>query len=130
MKREHGFSLIEILVALFLLQLALLALVPMFVYASRSTMSAADMGSVGARAVERMELLRQIEFDNLTAGGSLTGDVTGFFDDSDPDFVVRWRITDNATPPTLKTIEVRAVADRVLLGQPRQVTLLNVAASE
>ena len=64
---QRGFSLIEILVALLLMQIALLALVPMFVVATRSTTSAGDLGTVGVIATQRMELLRQTAFTALAA---------------------------------------------------------------
>jgi type II secretory pathway pseudopilin PulG len=130
-RRVAGFSLIETLVALLLLQAALLAFVPMFVLATRTTATAADMGTIGAAAVARMEQLRDIDFVNLTAGGSLTTDTAGYFDDSDPAFVVRWQVTDDATPPRVKTLQVRVVATRdVVSGPPREVTLSGIAAEE
>ena len=87
------------------------------------TTSAGDMGDVGALASQRMELLRNVPFDNLTAGGSLTGNTTGFFDNSSAGFVVRWRITDDATPPSVKTITVRAIAMRQVVGERKEITL-------
>jgi prepilin-type N-terminal cleavage/methylation domain-containing protein len=123
---SRGFSLIEVLVALFLLQLAILALAPLFIFASQATASSGDMGAVGAVAVEQMELLRQTDFDLLAAGGSLTSDVTGFSDTTDPDVILRWEITDDATPPTLKTIEVRAISTQAVLGLPKEITLTNM----
>lgn len=125
---RNGFSLVEVLLALFLLQVALIALAPLFIIASQSTATAGDMGSVGALAVQRMELLREIPFDTLTAGGSLTSNVTGFFDNSDPDFVVRWRVTDNASPATLKTIDVRVFATRAVMGLAKESTVTCVVA--
>jgi prepilin-type N-terminal cleavage/methylation domain-containing protein len=123
---SRGFSLIEVLVALFLLQLAILALAPLFIFATQATASSGTMGAVGAAAVERMELLRETDFDLLTAGGSLTSDVTGYSDTTDPDVILRWEVTDDATPPTMKTIEVRAISTEAVLGLPKEITLTNL----
>jgi prepilin-type N-terminal cleavage/methylation domain-containing protein len=125
---SKGFSLVEILIAILLLGLSLIAVVPLFLQATRSNASAAEIGTLGALASQRMELLRQIPFGNLTAGGSLTTNQTGYFDGSDPDFILRWRITDDATPPTIKTIDVRIVALRAPIGLPKEITMSSLAA--
>jgi prepilin-type N-terminal cleavage/methylation domain-containing protein len=122
-RRERGFSLVEVLVALFLIGLGVLAAAPMFVYATQGNAAGADFGSVGAIAVERMELLRSVNFAALPAGGSLTTSTSGYSDLSDPEYIVRWRVTDNAAPPTIKVITVRAIAVRQVVGQRKEITL-------
>jgi len=96
---------------------------PLFIQAASANDAGADMGSVGAIAVDRMEQLRQELWRNVKAGGSLTTNVDGYFDDSDPDFLVRWRITDNASPTNTKTITVLAVARGNQTGPRRRVEL-------
>lgn len=119
----RGFSLVEVLVALFLIGLGVLAAAPMFIYAMQGNATGADFGSVGAIAVERMEQLRSQTFINLPAGGSLTVSQTGYSDLTDPDYILRWRITDDATPATIKTISVRAIAVRQVVGERKEITL-------
>ena len=119
----RGFSLIEVLVALFLIGLGVLAAAPMFIYAMQGNATGADFGSVGAIAVERMEQLRAQTFVNLPAGGSLTVSQNGYSDLTDPDYILRWRITDDVAPPTLKTISVRAIAVRQVVGERKEITL-------
>ena len=127
MKREQaGFTLLEILVAVFLVGIGLLSVAPMFVYVTKSTASSADLGTVGAAAVQRMEVIRSIPFSDLAAGGSLTTNNTGFVDTSAPDFVVRWTVTNNATPATRKTIVVRALATRRAVGLQKEIVLTTV----
>jgi Tfp pilus assembly protein PilV len=125
---QRGVSLLEVLASLLLLGLSLLAIVPMFLTATRSTASAGEISRLSAAAGQRMELLRQIPFDTLTAGGSLSADQTGYFDASDPDFLVRWRVTDDATPATVKTIEVWARARRSPVGSPKETTFFGQVA--
>ena len=50
---EKGLSLIEVLVALFLITACLLGAVPMFVYAMQGNAFGADLGSAGARPSAR-----------------------------------------------------------------------------
>ena len=120
---ERGFSLIEVLVALFVISLGVLAAAPMFIYAMKGNAAGADFGSVGAIAVERMEILRSRTFGSLTAGGNLTTSVTNYSDLTDPEYIVRWRIEDNASPATRKTITVRAIAVRRVVGQRKEITV-------
>ena len=127
-ERAAGFTLVEVLLAMFLIGIGLLAVAPMFVYATKSTASSADLGSVGARAVQSLETFMSPDFASLTAGGSLTTNVTSFYDTSDPRFVVRWTIVDNATPATKKTITVRVQAVRQVVGQKKEIQLATVRA--
>jgi prepilin-type N-terminal cleavage/methylation domain-containing protein len=123
-KQWGGFSLVEVLVALFLISLGVLAAAPMFIYAMQGNAVGADLGSVGAAAVERMELLRQAEYGTLTPGGHLFFSQTGYADTSDPDITVRWVIRDTTLGPiTYKSITVRAVSNRQVVGQPKQIIL-------
>ncbi len=128
--RENGFTLVEVLLALFLIALGMLAVAPMFVYATQGNAVGGDYGSMGAIAVERLELLRGTDYydSSLAAGGSLSSNVTGYFDDSDPDFLVRWRIADDVTRADTKLIVVRAIALGVLgrSGQRKEMTVAAV----
>ena len=129
-RTDSGFTLLEVLVALTLLLVGLLAVAPMFVYAAKAGDASGHMGSAGAAAVLRMEQLRINDFESnaLLAGGSLTTSETGYSDGSHPDFDTRWEILDNATPPTLKTIRVRVLATYDVLGAPQEITITALRA--
>jgi hypothetical protein len=120
---QRGSSLAEVLVAMFLISVALLAVSPLFVLSSRQNAAGADMGRIGARATSQMELLRTTPFFDLDPGGALGANVAGYSDTSDPDVVVRWEIIDGGGPTGTKTIAVRAIATRIAIGQPRSVEL-------
>ncbi len=119
---QSGFSLVELLVALFLLAFGLLAVAPLFVFATRDAAASADYGTAGALAVRRMEILRTIPFNSLTAGGDYTTSVTGF-NETIGRTVVRWKVEDNATPVTTKTITVKALSMRAPEGPAKYVQL-------
>jgi prepilin-type N-terminal cleavage/methylation domain-containing protein len=127
MKRIEGFTLLEVLIAVILLAVVVLAVAPMFMMATARTAAGADFGRVGAMAVERMEVLRAASYDGMTAGGSLVADATvsgtPYFDASAPGFVVRWQVTDNATPDGGKRLAVRVQSLRQVSGIPKEVTL-------
>jgi hypothetical protein len=64
----------------------------------------------------------------LTAGGSLTGNVSGYFDDSHPEVTVRWTVADitvtqGASTVSMKTITVRAIAKRQVVGERKEITM-------
>jgi len=121
-----GFTLIEVVVALFLIAIGVLAAAPMFMYAMQGNATGADLGSVGAVAVERMELLRSQDYIALPAGGSLTAGINGYTDTGNPDVTVRWQIADNVSPLGTKTIVVRAISTRQVVGNAKEVTLTTI----
>ena len=129
-KTSAGFTLVEVMLALLLLAIGVLAAAPMFVYAMKGNAGAGDFGVVGALAVERMELLRGEDYSDLDAGGSLTANTTvggvDYFDTSNDGYVLRWTIADGSPIANTKTIAVRAVALRQVIGQQKEVTLTTV----
>ena len=127
MTSQRGFTLLEILIAVSLLAVVILAVAPMFMMAAERSAAGADMGLVGALAVDTMETLRAAPMGALAAGGSLVTDTTvgatPYFDASEPGYIVRWQVTDNATPVGGKRLTVRALALRQVSGLPKEVTL-------
>ena len=124
--RPAGFTLVEVIIATFLMGIALVYAAPLFLTAIKENAAGADFGSVGAMAVDRMERLRAVDFYGLTAGGSLSGTVTGYSDTTNAAFTVRWQITDNGSPATEKTVAVRVVAARQVMGAAKEITLTTV----
>lgn len=125
---QSGMSLIECLAALLLLSLALLAVVPMFVQAIEDNTVNADLGVAGGLAVERMEQLRQEDFTSavLAPGGNLEANAAGYFDASEPGYVVRWTVGTHPSLSHSKVVTVRDRSTRSPVGTPKQVTLTSV----
>ncbi len=129
-RRQAGFTLVETLLALFLIALGLLSAAPMFIYGVKVTAASADVGTLSAGAVKKLETLRQATFSTITAGGSLSSNVAGFSDTSDPAFTLRWQITDDATPPKKKTITIVAIAKRrTTSGAQKSVQFMSLRAA-
>ena len=114
-------TLVEVLVGLVLLSVGLLAAAPMFVQGARMSAASGDLGEVGAEAERRMELLRRTPFNTIVAGGSLTSNVSGYSEARSGVFV-RWTVEASGMPPTSKTIRVRALSDRRVIGLAKEVT--------
>ena len=127
MRNDTGFTLIEVVLALFLIAIGVIATAPMFVFAAKETAAGGDLGSVGAAAEQRMEVLRGTVFQQLANGGTLDSNSTGYFDDSDPGQVVRWSVSNNPNPPAgTKVVTVRAIATGTRIGARKDVTLVTV----
>ena len=124
----EGLTLLEVVFALLLIGIGLLAVAPMFMTAMSSNEVGGTLGVVGAMALERMELLRAIEYDNLTAGGSVTTDVSGYIDTPADGYTVRWMIQDNGSPPDTRIVTVFAAAENSNMGPRKEVTLTTLRA--
>ncbi len=129
-KSSSGFTLVEVIVALFLIGLGVLAAAPMFMYAMQGNAVGGEKGVAGALAVERMELLRAANYGTLSAGGSLTVDTAGYVDTSDPNNTVRWLIVDNTAPTGSLIISVRVIPAGSIPGSSREVTLTSIRGPE
>ena len=127
---SSGFTLVEVIVALFLIGLGVLAAAPMFMYAIQGNAVGGEKGEAGALAVEQMEILRAADYVTLSAGGSLTVNTTGYVDTSDPDVIVRWLIVDNTAPTGSLIISVRVIPAGSIPGSSREVTLTSIRGPE
>jgi len=123
MRGESGFTLLEVLMALFLLGICVLATAPMFMHASRTNGASVDILLANSLAVQRMELLRTQGFGALATGGGLTADVTGYFDTSYPGTTVRWEVAAGANPPGSLEITVQATVTAAAGGPQRSSTM-------
>jgi prepilin-type N-terminal cleavage/methylation domain-containing protein len=126
-RKSEGFTLLEVVMALAIMAIGLIATAPLFVIAAKENAGGGDRGTVGVLAVERLEQLRGLHYYSLTNGGSLDASVAGYSDTSNPGFEVRWLITDNpGAPAGLKRIVVRALADHQVMGRPKEVTVVSL----
>jgi type II secretory pathway pseudopilin PulG len=120
---ERGSSLLEVIVALMLIAMGALSIAPLFVSSMDANSAAGDIGSLSSAATARMEALRSEDYYDLVAGGSLTTEVSGYSDVSNPAYVVRWEIVDGGGPAGSKTLRVGALALRAAAGTPKYVEL-------
>ena len=117
----------EVVIALFLIAVGVIATAPLFVFASQENAAGGDLGHLAAAAVRRMEALRATHYELLPPGGSLTSDVTGYSDLSDPQVNLRWTVEVNPNPPApTKIITVRAEAVGHSIGRRKSITVVTV----
>jgi len=126
---SKGMSFVEVLVALFMVTLAALAVIPMFTAASRANVVGRDQGHVGALALEQMEGLLGMDYYRLYTGGDLDSNVNGFsFVDDHTGFVVRWKIEHNVSTAHSRMLWVRALNPNQDSGPSSAVTLTSLRA--
>jgi Tfp pilus assembly protein PilV len=115
-----------VLIALFLLAVAVVGLAPMFMTSAAAGAAGGKIGTLNSVANDRMETLRAAPFSALGVGGSLTSNVSGYSDTSDPDCTVRWEIVNGGGPTGTRTITVRAFTTSPIPGQSRSVDLTSL----
>jgi len=130
-ERAAGFSLVEVLVALFMAALVFLMIAHMLGIGVEANRAASDTTRSGALAGNRLEELTRLDYDALAPGGGLLADVGGFFDTVDinadgvNDYVRRWEITDLGAE---KRIRVRVISLVDVLGPPKDATYVTLVA--
>jgi type IV pilus assembly protein PilV len=71
-KRQSGFTLIEVMIALVILAAGILALATMQIVSIRSNAFSSEMTSATMVALSRLEQLRNMDYDTVTASGPTT----------------------------------------------------------
>lgn len=128
-----GFSLIEVLVAVFMATIVFLSLAQVVGLSIEASRAASDTTQAAALAGDRLGQLTQTEYGALTDGGSVAADVNGFFEtldvDSDgtADYRRRWEVTDVGGG---KRIRVRVTALFDFIGPAKEVTYVALLADK
>jgi len=126
-----GFSLIEVVVAVFMAGLVFLMMAQMIGVGVEANRAATDTTRAGALAADQMEALTRIDYADLTPGGNINADVNGFSETLDVDadgindYVRRWEIADLGSE---KRIRVRVVSLLDVVGPPKEATYVTLKA--
>jgi prepilin-type N-terminal cleavage/methylation domain-containing protein len=142
-KKDEGFSLIEVMVAMMILTVGLLSLAQMMVVATQSNSLSGRMTSCSALAKEQLERIKAAPFYTdpaallrnpiLAAGGDLQNTVGGYSQLYDTEgiptnaqgmYEVRWVITDVPTPLPLAMVSITV---RCLAVNPDQFNFIGEA---
>ena len=128
---EHGFSIVEALVAIAILSLVATALGQTVGFGLAANQSADDMTHATVLAADKLEELRAGDYFLLVSGGSLDDGIDGYSDapdvngDGNPDFLRRWQIADQ---PGGKLIQVWASSQLEIMGPGKQATMASLVA--
>ena len=102
--RKAGFSLLECVIAIFIVTIGLLAVAALSAVATQGEMFAFNSADASALAASKME---ELKAGTLTNGGSLTSNVSGYSDTPNWYFYRRWQISSG--PAGTKQITVVVV---------------------
>jgi prepilin-type N-terminal cleavage/methylation domain-containing protein len=119
---EAGFTLIEIMIAMFILVTALLGIISTTVIVIQSNTLSKTMTTATTLADERMEILKNTRYD-LVLNSLNSGSDTVV---SDSTYTRTWTVTNNAPAAGMQTIAVRVAW--TWRGVPHNVNLRSVIA--
>jgi hypothetical protein len=110
---------VEVLLALSLLAVSLLAIVPLFVLAARGNAASADLTFAATLAQHKAEELRSLGYSGLTAGsGKQSVNVRSM------EYNLTWQIVDDTPQPGMKQVRVLVVPLRPdLIGNARNMEI-------
>lgn len=100
-KSHQGFTLLEVIIAIFILACGMLSVAAMQSSALRATAGAYKATEATKRAQDRMELLLSLPYgDDLLSGGSHS-DAS-----SPPEYTINWNVEENEPMNNMKKITV------------------------
>jgi len=126
-KEQKGFTLAEILIAIAILAVAIIAIVQLFTVSGRQNAVAADLTILTTLAQGKMEELKNMKYKSLIANGdagSVTTPETGYFDDPDTFYQRLWEIDVDAPVSNMTTITVKVISSRRLIGNLKECELV------
>lgn len=116
-RSQEGMSLIEVLVAMSVVGVGLLAMMAMQLHALRGGQAGRHVTDAAQVAQDRMEIFHRLDWDDAavadTGGWVLGGDVQtravqgGGASNVPINYNVDWRITDDPANPSLRLVDVR-----------------------
>ena len=128
--KQDGFSLLEVLIALVILAIGLLAVAQMQITAIKGNAFGSGMTSASSLAANTLERLMALPYDDVqltTYGNWLPDNITGVEGGvNNAGYVREYQVEDN-TPPRLG-IQMKQITVRVVWtdsnGRPRNVTMV------
>ena len=125
-RKEAGMSLVEALVAIFLVGLIALSVAPLMMLANQAAAAAQESTELVAVGAAQMEALRGLGFADpqLAAGGSITASAAGYSMDpynGDPNQYLRWEIIDDNA--ARKRIQLVVGNRAAIWGPPREMLI-------
>ena len=115
LRNTSGFTLIEVMIAIFILITALTGVVAVAVSVTNGNAFSKEITTATTLAVDKMEMLENTKYKDLQGGGPEP--VSSLYTRT-------WTITDNAPATGLKTVQVRVSWNR--FGRTHDVTLNSI----
>jgi type IV pilus assembly protein PilV len=97
MKEQNGFTLLEVIIALFIFSVGLLAVASMQMTAIKGNYFSGTLTEASNWAADQMETLMSLPYDDLAAGDHTP---------DPPHYTITWDVVDDATTNNTKTITI------------------------
>jgi type IV pilus assembly protein PilV len=116
-KRNEGFTLLEVMIALVILSVGLLGLAALQLVAVKSNAFSSEMTYATMLAQQHAEVLKSLPFSdgNLTSGSH-----TAMGSSKGVQYTITWNITDNVPDTDMKSINVTVQWQSLRQGAPDQ----------
>lgn len=131
LRELRGFSLVEVLVSLFLMSIVLLGIAQLILVSIHLQKASEDVTLATVLVEQKLEELKNADFNGLAPGGSINGNQPGYFDmpdvnnDGVVDFTRRWEIIDLGVG---KVMRVRVVSQLAAYGPAKESTMSALVA--
>ena len=131
LRELRGFSLVEVLVSLFLMSIVLLGIAQLILVSIHLQKASEDVTLATVLVEQKLEELKNADFNGLAPGGSINGNQPGYFDmpdvnnDGVVDFTRRWEIIDLGVG---KVMRVRVVSQLAAYGPAKESTMTALVA--
>ncbi len=131
LRELRGFSLVEVLVSLFLMSIVLLGIAQLILVSIHLQKASEDVTLATVLVEQKLEELKNADFNGLAPGGSINGNLPGYFDmpdvnnDGVVDFTRRWEIIDLGVG---KVMRVRVVSQLAAYGPAKESTMTALVA--
>jgi prepilin-type N-terminal cleavage/methylation domain-containing protein len=121
--REKGFTLLEVMIALGILAVGILAIIRMHIAATQANANAVAYTNALLAAQSRIEYLLMEEFDNIDTSSTYAVESHADFDVIPPGYTLEWKAEDHTAD--IKKISVR-VKKSVKLGDAVKEKVLSL----
>lgn len=118
LRNHKGFTLVEIMVAMFILTIALLGLISVTVIVIKGNSFSKTITTATTLAKDKLEQLKNTDYDSLAGGADTVESI----------YTRTWTITNNSPAAGMKTIQVIVVWD--WQGAARNVNLRSIVAGK
>jgi len=117
--KTKGFTLIECVIAMVLVITGFMAIFSLLIICLKTEMTSRELATANSFSRQKMEELKN---SSRNVGGSLTANVTGYFDSPNSNYTRRWQISTDSMSTQTVTVAVLPTTPKALLPEVKLTT--------
>lgn len=121
-ENSNGFTLVECVIALVLVMIGFAAIFSLLTACLKTEVISRDLGRANSFSRSKIEELKIL---SRTPGGSLTSNLTGYFDNPTPDYTRRWQISADSMGTETVTVVVTPTIKGAIMPEVRLTTRMH-----